>query len=174
MSGHSKWSTIKHQKAAEDSKRSALFTKIAKKIRVAVKAGNSGDINNNSFLRTVVDEAKSANMPMDNIKRAIERAFGSADGELSEEVVYEAYGVGGVGLMITAITDNRNRTAGEIKNMLEKSGAKLGGPGSVSYMRSITPQPVVEITKEQKTQLNLLVSGLNSHDDVVEVWTNVA
>lgn len=174
MSGHSKWSTIKHQKAIEDSKRSAVFTKIAKKIKVAVQTGGSGDINTNSFLRTIVDEARAVNMPMDNIKRAIDRAMGGSDGSISEEVTYEAYGPGGVGIIVTAITDNRNRTASEVKNLLEKSEARLGGPGSVSYMKSIVPLPVIEVTGEQKNILEKLIFNLNNNDDVVEVWTNIA
>jgi len=173
MSGHSKWSTIKHQKAIEDSKRSTVFTKIAKKIKVAVQSGCSRDINTNSSLRAVVDEARGVNMPMDNIKRAIDRALGNADGSMSEEVIYEAYGVGGVGIMITAITDNRNRTSGEIKNILDKYEAKLGGPGSVSYMKTINPLPVVELVPPQRDLLEKLVSILNTNDDVVEVWTNM-
>lgn len=174
MSGHSKWSTIKHQKAIEDNKRSAVFTKIAKKIKVAVQTGGSGDINTNSSLRTIVDEARSVNMPMENIKRAIDRALGAADGSLSEEVVYEAYGLGGVGIIITAITDNRNRTSGEIKNLLDKHEAKLGGPGSVSYMKSISPVPVVEVSGKEKEVIDKLVFNLNNNDDVVDIWTNMA
>lgn len=174
MSGHSKWSTIKHQKAIEDSKRSAVFTKVAKKIKVAVQTGGSGDINTNPFLRTIVDEARSVNMPMDNIKRAIDRALGGSDGSVSEEVLYEAYGAGGVGIIVTAITDNRNRTSGEIKNILEKAGAKLGGPGSVSYMKSITPVPLVSVDGQTAVILDKLVSNLNNNDDVVDVWTNKA
>jgi len=174
MSGHSKWSTIKHQKAIEDSKRSAVFTKIAKKIKVAVQTGGSGDINTNSSLRTIVDEARSVNMPMENIKRAIDRALGGADGSLSEEVVYEAYGLGGVGIIITAITDNRNRTSGEIKNVLDKHEAKLGGPGSVSYMKAISPVPVVEVSGKEKEIIDKLVFNLNNNDDVVDIWTNMA
>lgn len=174
MSGHSKWSTIKHQKAIEDSKRSAVFTKIAKKIRIAVQSGGSGDPNTNHFLRTVVDEARSVNMPMENIKRAIDRAIGGSDGQNSEEVVYEAYGVGGVGIIITAITDNRNRTSGEVKNLLDKYEAKLGGPGSVSYMKSIVPMPTISLSVEQSNFLDKLIVALNNNDDVVEVWTNMA
>lgn len=174
MSGHSKWSTIKHQKAIEDNKRSAVFTKIAKKIKVAVQTGGSGDINTNSSLRTIVDEARSVNMPMENIKRAIDRALGGADGSLSEEVIYEAYGLGGVGIIITAITDNRNRTSGEIKNLLDKHEAKLGGPGSVSYMKSISPVPVIEVSGQEKEAINKLIFNLNNNDDVVDIWTNMA
>lgn len=174
MSGHSKWSTIKHQKAVEDSKRSAVFTKIAKKIRVAVAKGSSGDINTNPFLRTVIDEARSVNMPMENIKRAIEKGLGSGGEENSEEVVYEAYGPGSVGIIVTAVTDNRNRTAGEVKNILDKHGAKLGGPGSVTYIKQIEPIPMIAVTDEQRVQVNKLLELLSSNEDVVDVWTNMA
>ena len=174
MSGHSKWSTIKHQKAIEDNKRSAVFTKIAKKIKVAVQVGGSGDINTNSSLRTVVEEARSVNMPQDNIKRAIERALGANDGTNSEEVVYEAYGVGGVGIIVTAITDNRNRTAGEVNNILDKHEAKLGGPGSVAYMKQIDPLPTILLSPEQRKIIDSLVAVLSENDDVVDVWTNMS
>lgn len=173
MSGHSKWSTIKHQKAIEDSKRSAVFTKIAKKIRIAVQKGASGDMNANPFLRACIDEARSVNMPMDNIKRAIDKALGNGDGDQSEEIVYESYGPGGVGILITAITDNRNRTGGEIKNVLDKHGAKLGGPGSVSYMKSIVPMPVISVLPEDKQLLGKLFLLLEDMDDVVDVWSNL-
>lgn len=172
MSGHSKWSTIKHQKASEDSKRSAVFTKIAKKIRIAVQKGGSGDANANPFLRALVEEARSVNMPMENVKRAIDKALGGADGEVAEEIVYEAYGPGGVGIMITVITDNRNRTAGEIKNVLEKHSAKLGGPGSVSYMKSISPLPSVSLIDSERKMFDELYGLLTDMDDVVEVWSN--
>src|SRR3989339_992309 len=118
MSGHSKWSTIKHQKAIEDAKKGAAFTKVAKKIHIAVKSGGSGDPNINPSLRTVLDEARSINMPNENIKRAIDKALGAAGGDASEQVTYEAYGPGGVGILIVAVTDNRNRTAAEIGTVL--------------------------------------------------------
>lgn len=173
MSGHSKWSTIKHQKAVEDSKRSAVFTKIAKKIRIAVQTGGSGDINGNPFLRSCVEEARSVNMPMENIKRAIDKALGGNDGESAEEIIYEAYGPGGVGIMVTAITDNRNRTGGEIKNILEKHSAKLGGPGSVSYMKNLSPIPEIMVSDEDAEVLKKLFKLLLEMDDVVEVWNNL-
>lgn len=173
MSGHSKWSTIKHHKAIEDNKRSAVFTKIAKKIRIAVVKGGSGDANTNPWLRTCIDEARSVNMPMDNIKRAIDKALGNGDGTASEEVVYEGYGLGGVGLIITAFTDNRNRTGGEVKNLLEKNGAKLGGPGSVSYLKSLSPMPTVNLSSEDKENTQKLINLLEDLDDVVEVWSNL-
>ncbi len=174
MSGHSKWSTIKHQKAIEDSKRSSVFTKIAKKIHIAVKKGGSGDIDANPYLRTGVEEARSVNMPMENIKRAIDKALGTTGADSTEEVVYEAYGQGGVGIMVTAVTDNRNRTAGEIKNILEKNGAKLGGPGSVSYMQTIVPIPTVNLESADKKLVEDLLSKLQSLEDVVDVWSNLA
>lgn len=174
MSGHSKWSTIKHQKGIEDSKRSAVFTKIAKKIHIAVKKGASGDINANPFLRTVVDEARSVNMPMENIKRAVDKALGASGSEQTEEIIYEAYGPGGVGIMVTAVSDNRNRTGGEIKNVLDKHEAKLGGPGSVSYMMHISPVPTISLTGDDLTRVSELLDILSEMEDVVDVWSNLA
>ena len=173
MSGHSKWSTIKHQKAIEDSKRSAVFTKIAKKIRVAVSRGGSADMVANPFLRTCIEEARSVNMPMENIKRAIDKAMGGGEGAAVEEIVYEAYGPGGVVIMITSITDNRNRTGGEIKNTLEKHGAKLGGPGSVAYMSSLNPIPLVETFGADIEMVERLLGLLDDMEDVVDVWSNL-
>lgn len=174
MSGHSKWSTIKHQKAIEDNKRSAVFTKTAKQIHIAVKKGGSGDINANPYLRSAVDEARSVNMPMDNIKRAIDKALGVSGSEVIEEVVYEAYGPMGVGILITVVTDNRNRTAGLVKNLLDKHEAKLGGPGSVSYMRQITPLPTISIEGDDRRKIERLLTLLMDLDDVVDVWSNLA
>ncbi|MEK7063862.1 MAG: YebC/PmpR family DNA-binding transcriptional regulator, partial [Patescibacteria group bacterium] len=107
MSGHSKWSTIKHKKAIEDAKKGSVFTKIAKKIQIATRRGNSDDPVINPFLRQALEEARSVNMPGDNVRRAIEKALGGAEGSQVEEISYEAYGPGGVGLLITAATDNR-------------------------------------------------------------------
>lgn len=173
MSGHSKWSTIKHQKAIDDSKRSAVFTKIANKIRIAVSKGGSGDMVANPFLRTCIEEARSVNMPMENIKRAIEKALGNGEGERAEEITYEAYGPGGIGILITVVTDNRNRTGGEIKNILEKNGAKLGGPGSVSYMKLLNPVPMMEIEKLEGDAIVKLLEILDDVEGVVEVWSNL-
>jgi len=174
MSGHSKWSTIKHQKAIEDAKKGAAFTKIAKKIHVAVKKGNSGDPLANPYLRTALDEARSVNMPNDNVKRAIEKALGSAGGESNEEIVYEAYGPGGVGILITGVTDNRNRTAGEINAILNRHEAKLGGPGSVSYMKNLNPVPTIDLSSEDRLLAEDLLESLSDNDDVIEVWSNLA
>lgn len=173
MSGHSKWSTIKHQKAIEDNKRGAVFTKIAKKIHIAVQKGGSGDINGNPFLKACVDEARSVNMPMENIKRAIDKGLGVGGGVASEEIVYEAYSREGVGLLITAVTDNRNRTASEITSVLNKYEAKLGGPGSVSYMKSINPLPTIYLDEAGRGNFENLFDALSDLDDVVEVWSNL-
>jgi transcriptional/translational regulatory protein YebC/TACO1 len=174
MSGHSKWSTIKHQKAIEDNKRGAVFTKIAKKIHIAVKKGGSGDVDGNPYLRECVDEARSANMPMENIKRAIDKGLGVGGANLSEEIVYEAYSAEGVGILITAVTDNRNRTASELNSVLNKHEAKLGGPGSVSYMKSITPVPTISLDEQSKAKVEELLEALSDLDDVVDIWSNLA
>ena len=173
MSGHSKWSTIKHQKAIEDNKRGAVFTKIAKKIHIAVKKGGSGDVLSNPFLRACVDEAMAVNMPMGNIKRAIDKSLMVGGESSSEETVYEAYSRDGVGMMITAVTDNRNRTASEINSVLNKHEAKLGGPGSVSYMRSILPLPMIKLDEESKEKIEELLEALSDLDDVVDIWSNI-
>ncbi len=173
MSGHSKWSTIKHQKAIEDNKRGAVFTKIAKKIHIAVKKGGSGDINSNPFLRACVDEARAVNMPMENIKRAVDKGLGIGGVDNSEEILYEAYSREGVGILITAVTDNRNRTASELNLVLNKHEAKLGGPGSVSYMKTISPLPLIKLDELSKENVEALLEALSSLDDVVEVWSNI-
>lgn len=173
MSGHSKWSTIKHKKAAEDAKRGAAFTKIAKKIQIAAKQGGSGDPEANPFLRTILEEAKSVNMPSDNVRRAIDRALGGSEGSQLTEVVYEAYGPGGVGFLITTATDNRNRTSGEIKLILDRAGGSLGSPGSVSYLKNIQPTPMISLSDGELGCCRELIGSLMEHDDVVEVWTNL-
>ena len=174
MSGHSKWSTIKHQKAIDDAKKGASFTKIAKKIHIAVKKGQSGDPVANPYLRTAVDEARAVNMPSENVKRAIEKALGTNGADMSEEVVYEAYGPGGIGVLITAVTDNRNRTAAEMNSILNRHEAKLGGPGSVSYMKSINPIPTVGVSDEDRVKIESLIGAISDLEDVIEVWSNLA
>lgn len=173
MSGHSKWSTIKHQKAIEDNKRGSVFTKIAKKIHIAVKKGSSGDVLSNPFLRACVEEARSINMPMENINRAVEKGLGVSGASSVEEVVYEAYSREGVGIMITAVTDNRNRTTGEMNSILNKHEAKLGSLGSVSYMKTILPVPTINLDVESREKVEILLEILTNHDDVVDVWSNL-
>jgi YebC/PmpR family DNA-binding regulatory protein len=133
MSGHSKWSSIKHKKGAADAKRGKIFTKIIKEISVAARLGG-GDIESNPRLRTVILKAKSENMPKDNIERAIKKGIGDLDGVDYIELVYEGYGPGGVALIIETLTDNKNRTAADVRSTLTKNGGNLGETGSVSYL----------------------------------------
>ena len=132
MSGHSQWSTIKRQKGVNDSKRSAMFTKVAREIAVAARAGG-GDPDANYRLRLAIDKARSINMPADNIKRSIEKATGGGEAEQFEEIVYEGYGPGGVAVLVEAATDNRNRTAAEVRSIFTKTGGQLAGSGAVAW-----------------------------------------
>jgi YebC/PmpR family DNA-binding regulatory protein len=143
MSGHSKWSTIKRQKGANDAKRGQLFTKLAREISIATRGGLP-DPDHNVRLRLAVDKARAANMPKENIDRAIERAAGSSGGESLDEIVYEGYGPGGVALMIQAATDNRNRTVGEVRAVLTRAGGTLGESGSVAWMFDQVGQVIVD------------------------------
>lgn len=133
MSGHSKWHSIKHKKAAADSKRGRLFTRLIKEMTVAARMGG-GDIEANPRLRLVVSQAKAANMPADNIKRAIMRGTGELPGVSYEEVNYEGYGPGGVAIYLRTVTDNRNRTVAELRHILSKNHGNLGESGCVSWM----------------------------------------
>ena len=135
MSGHSKWHTIKHKKGAADARRGKVFTRIIKELTVAARNGG-GDPDANPRLRTVVAEAKSVNMPAENIKRAIQRGTGELPGVNYEEVTYEGYGPGGAALIIEVLTDNRNRTVGELRHLLTKHSGNLGESGSVAWMFS--------------------------------------
>lgn len=133
MSGHSKWHNIQKTKGAADAKRSQAFTKIAREMIVAVKEGGSGDPNNNSRLATVIAKAKAANMPNDNIKRTIDKALGAGNSDNFEKVVYEGYGPCGVAVIVEALTDNRNRTAPEVRHLFDKYGGNMGASGCVSW-----------------------------------------
>ncbi|MAI79001.1 MAG: YebC/PmpR family DNA-binding transcriptional regulator [Deltaproteobacteria bacterium] len=133
MSGHSKWSTIKRKKGATDAKRGKIFTKLIREIATAARMGG-GDLDSNPRLRLVVDKAKSANMPKDNIQRAIQKGLGGAEGETYEEMIYEGYGPGGTAILIEALTDNKNRTASDVRHALSKNGGNLGSSGCVAYL----------------------------------------
>ncbi len=133
MSGHSKWASIKHKKGANDAKRGKIFTKIIKEITVAAKQGG-GDEDANPRLRTAILKAKEANMPKDNIDRAVKKGVGGLDGVNYTELTYEGYGPGGVAILIDALTDNKNRTAAEVRSQLTKGGGNLGESGCVSYL----------------------------------------
>ncbi|MCD8017079.1 MAG: YebC/PmpR family DNA-binding transcriptional regulator [Oscillospiraceae bacterium] len=148
MSGHSKWHNIQKTKGAADAKRAQAFTKIAREMIVAVKEGGSGDPANNSRLATVIAKAKAANMPNDNIKRTIDKALGSGDTANYERVTYEGYGPGGVAIIVEAMTDNRNRTASEVRHYFDKYGGNLGAANCVSW--SFDRKGVIVIDNEDE------------------------
>ncbi|MEI6668645.1 MAG: YebC/PmpR family DNA-binding transcriptional regulator [Acidobacteriota bacterium] len=152
MSGHSKWHTIKHKKGAADAKRGRTFTRIIKELSVAARGGG-GDPDTNPRLRTIIAEAKQANMPADNIKRAIRRGTGEEPGVQYEEITYEGYGPGGVALLIEAMTDNKNRTVGEIRHLLGKYGGNLGETNSVRRIFEKKGYIVIEKTKAAEDAL---------------------
>ncbi len=133
MSGHSKWSTIKRKKGAADAKRGKIFTKLIREIATAARMGG-GESDSNPRLRLACDKARSANMPKDNIERAIAKGTGAGEGDAYEEVVYEGYGPGGVAVFIETLTDNKNRTVGDVRHILTKHGGNLGASGCVSYL----------------------------------------
>ncbi len=133
MSGHSKWATIKHKKGAADAARGKVFSKLTREITVAAKAGG-GDPDSNPRLRTVIQKAKDANMPSDNISRAVKKGTGELPGVIYEETNYEAYGPGGVAILVDVLTDNKNRTSAEIRSVITKQGGSMAGAGSVSYL----------------------------------------
>src|ERR687890_2324606 len=146
MSGHSKWHTIKHKKGALDAKRGKVFTKLIKEISVAARTGG-GDPDANARLRKAVSDAKAANMPNDTIARAIRRGTGAEEGVSYEEITYEGYGPGGVAIMIDVLTDNKNRTVGEMRHTLSKYGGNLGEANSVAWMFEKKGYIVVEKSK---------------------------
>lgn len=178
MSGHSKWATIKHQKASADQKRGLVFSKLSSEIAIAVSEGKSGDPTQNPRLRSVLEKARSANMPSDNVGRAIKRGLGVVSGEGLEEVMYEGYGPSGVAVLVQAQTDNRHRTTAQIKNLYELYGGSLGGPGSCAFLfeRSggeFVPKvrlPVHEATTKQK--LTTFFQALHALAEVKAVYSN--
>lgn len=175
MSGHSKWSKIKHKKAATDSRKAKVFSKLVRFITVEAKKGK-GD-RNAPGLRVAIEKARAENMPADNIDRAIEKAS-SAGAEL-ESVLYEAYGPGGAAIIIEGYTDNRNRTAQEIKFLLGKHESALAAPGAAMWAFAkadgkLEPTAPVELGDEDLQKLAALVDELEEHDDVNEVHTNAA
>ena len=147
MSGHSKWANIKNKKAKADSARGKIFTKIGREIAVAVKAGGANP-ESNSKLRDIIAKAKAANIPNDNIERSIKKAAGDGDATSYEALMYEGYGTAGVAVIVEALTDNRNRTAGEMRHLFDKHGGNLGQSGSVSYM--FDRKGIIVIEKDDK------------------------
>jgi YebC/PmpR family DNA-binding regulatory protein len=171
MSGHSKWHTIKHKKGALDAKRGKLFTRLIKEMTVAARNGG-GDVNTNPRLRTVVTEAKAANMPAENIKRAIQRGTGELPGVTYEEINYEGYGPGGAAVIIECMTDNKNRTVGEIRHLLSKYNGNLGEANSVAWMFSKKGYMVVEKAGVDEEQLlnAVLDAGADDLRDDGDSW----
>jgi len=160
MSGHSKWASIKHQKGAKDVQRGALFTKLAREISVAVRAGGGGDPEANYRLRLAVQKAKSNNMPNDNIERSIKKALGEGDGANYDEVMYEGFGPGGAAILVQALTDNRNRTVSEVRSVFSKYGGNMGESGSVGWM--FANRGVITITTDGRDPDDLALEAIDA------------
>ncbi len=163
MSGHSKWSTIKHKKAAADAKRGKIFTRLIKELTVAARFGG-GDPAGNPRLRTAIADAKAANMPADNIKRAIQKGTGELPGVSYEEVSYEGYGPGGVAVLVEVLTDNKMRTTPEIRHLFTKHGGDLGQPNSVAWMFEKKGQITVPIGAADESRLMEIVLEAGAED----------
>jgi len=177
LSGHSKWASIKHKKAATDQKRGKLFSKIIKEITVAARLGG-GDAASNPRLRTALQAAKGANMPQDNMERAVKKGTGELPGVSYEEVIYEGYGPGGVAMLIEVTTDNKNRTVAEIRALLSKHGGNMGETGCVNWM--FEKKGVISIPKEQTGEAELMdvvleagAEDLTAQGDVYEISTSL-
>jgi YebC/PmpR family DNA-binding regulatory protein len=171
MSGHSKWATIKHRKAATDARRGKAFTKIIRELTIAARTGG-GDPGTNPRLRTAIAAAKNENMPNDNIERAIQRGTGQLEGEQLEEVTYEGYGPGGVGMLVQAVTGNRNRAAGELRHVFSKNGGNMAESGAVGWMFHRKGDIVVpkEAADEDKMMSIVLDAGAEDLRDDGSAW----
>jgi len=175
MSGHSKWATIKHKKGAADAKRGQKFTKLIKEISVAAKMGGA-DPDSNARLRTAILKARTENMPKDNIDRAIKKGSGEMENSTYYELTYEGYAIGGVALIIDTLTDNKNRTASDVRSTLTKNGGTLGNSGCVSYMfqtKGIITYDSSKYTEEQIFEVALEngADDVTTSDEVIEVIT---
>jgi YebC/PmpR family DNA-binding regulatory protein len=178
MSGHSKWSTIKRQKGVNDAKRGAMFTKVAREIMVAARAGG-GDPDANYRLRLAMDKARSINMPADNVKRAIEKATGAGGDVVYEEITYEGYGPGGVAVLVETATDNRNRTAAEVRSIFTKAGGQLAGSGAVAWQFEIRGLITVATEGADPDEVALAAidagaADVDTETDPIEIYTDPA
>ncbi|HZK20180.1 MAG TPA: YebC/PmpR family DNA-binding transcriptional regulator [Treponemataceae bacterium] len=176
MSGHSKWATIKHAKGAADARRGRMFTKFIKEISIAAKMGG-GDPDSNPRLRTAITKARGANMPKDNITRAIKKGTGDLGSVVYEEKLYEGYGAGGIAILVEVLTDNNNRTSAEIRNLFNKSGGNLGATGSVAYMFKRLGQIVydADVVSEDEVMDVALEAGAEdivSEEGIITVTTD--
>ena len=180
MSGHSKWANIKNKKEKTDAQRGKIFTKIGREIAIAVKEGGGADPANNSKLRDVIAKAKAANMPNDNIMRSVKKAAGDGGAVNYEEIVYEGYGPGNTAVIVEVLTDNRNRTAAEMRHIFDKSGGNLGSNGCVGWMFDKKGLVVIERTAEMdedEVMMQALDAGAAdfvAQDDAFEVYTDPA
>lgn len=173
MSGHSKWSKIKHQKGAADIKKGRIFSQLSKLITIAVREGKSGNPDENPRLRMILEKSRESNLPKDNVRRAIDRGLGKgSEGSLSD-VTVEGYGPGGVAIMVNALTDNQNRTKSEIRQIFARRGGSTGEPGSVSYIFSAgAPSYTIPISGPDAVTVKNLLDELEDHDDVEQVKHN--
>jgi YebC/PmpR family DNA-binding regulatory protein len=177
MSGHSKWSTIKRQKGVTDAKRGALFTKVAREISVAARQGG-GDPDANYRLRLAVEKARSVNMPSDNIKRTIDKATGGGEADQFEEIVYEGYGPGGVAVLVEAATDNRNRTAAEVRSIFTKTGGQLAGSGAVAWQ--FEPRGLIAVNRASSVDpdevglaaIDAGAEDVETDEETIEIYTS--
>lgn len=177
MSGHSKWATIKRKKGAADAKRGKIFTKLIKEITIAARQGG-GDPNGNPRLRLAIDNAKAANMPADNIERAIKKATGELEGVSYVELMYEGYGPGGIAILVEVATDNKNRTVAEVRHIFSKMGGSMGESGSVAWM--FERKGIITIKRNDKSEDEVMEVVLDSgaddmqtEEDIFEVTTSL-
>jgi YebC/PmpR family DNA-binding regulatory protein len=177
MSGHSKWATTKRKKAAIDAKRGKMFTKLIKEITIATREGG-GDPAGNPRLRLAIDNAKSANMPQDNIERAIKKATGELEGITYHEFTYEGYATGGIALLVEVVTDNKNRTVAEVRHLFSKGGGTLAENGSVAWM--FQRKGIITLPKQEKSEDEIMeaileagADDLQAEDDFYEIQTSV-
>ncbi len=165
MAGHSKWAQIKRKKAVADAKRGKLFTKLIREISVAARQGG-GNPEGNPRLRLAIEQARAANMPMENIERAIKKATGELEGSKFEEIIYEGYGPGGIAILIEAVTDNKNRTVSELRHLFSRHGGRLAETGSVNW--KFQRKGIITITKDQISEDDLIMLALDlGADDVI-------
>jgi YebC/PmpR family DNA-binding regulatory protein len=178
MSGHSKWSTIKRQKGAADAKRGALFTKLGREISLAAREGG-GDANANFKLRLIVDKARAANMPKENIERAIKRGTGELKGDAEIEITYEGYGPNGVAVLVKVVTDNRNRAAAEVRRAFTRHGGSLGETGCVAWMFEPKGYLAIKVNENQDPDELAMIAidagadDVTPSDDTVEIYTKL-
>ena len=177
MSGHSKWSTIKRKKGAADAKRGKIFTKLIKELTIAAREGG-GDPTGNPRLRLAIDNAKAANMPADNIERAIKKATGELEGTTISELTYEGYGPGGIAILVEVATDNKNRTVAEVRHLFSKHGGNMGESGSVAWM--FEKKGIITLPKQGKSEEDILETALNAgaedmrtEEDFFEIQTDI-